>query len=162
MRHPHLTPDVAVCWRQAERTESPARAADVVGGRSNFPLLLEARVSYWEERLKTPTQRFGQTRSGKVICTYLTDDPTMVAESFTDFSSEDDFDAYALFQYLMMREVRRTGVSRENKQFTLWSVFHENRLTDADRAAQMKALSLVISIHIVNHGKGRADHFFRD
>jgi len=112
--------------------------------------------------LKTPTQRFGQTRSGKVICTYLTDDPTMVAESFTDFSSEDDFDAYALFQYLMMREVRRTGVSRENKQFTLWSVFHENRLTDADRAAQMKALSLVTNIHIVNHGKGRADHFFRD
>jgi len=135
--------------------------AHVVGGHSNFPLLLEVRIPYWGERLKTPTQRFGQTRSGKAICTYLTDDPTTVAESFKDFSSEDDFDAYALFQYLMMREVRRAGESEENKQFTLWSTFHEKRLTDADRAAKMKALLLVTSIHIVNHGKGRADRPFR-
>ena len=40
--------------------------------------------------------------------------------------------------------------------------FHEKRLADADKAAQMKALSLVISIHIVEYGKGRADRFFRD
>jgi len=112
--------------------------------------------------LKTPTQRFGQTRSGKVICTYLTDDPTTVAESFKDFSSEDDFDAYALFQHLMIREVRRAVETEDRGRFTMWSAFHEKRLADADKAAQMKALSLVTSIHIVEHGKGRADLFFRD
>ena len=111
--------------------------------------------------MKTPTQRFGQTRSGKAICTYLTDDPTTVDESFKDFTSDDDFDAYALFQYLMIREVRRGVGHVENKQFTIWSSFHENQLTVADRTVQMEALSLVISIHIVNHGKGRADHLFR-
>ena len=112
--------------------------------------------------MKAPRQRFGQTRSGMDICTYLTDDPTTVAEAFKDYSSEDDFDAYALFQHLIIREVRRAGESDENKRFALWSAFHEKRLTDAGKAAQMSALSLVTSIHIVKHGKGRADRFFRD
>ena len=112
--------------------------------------------------MKIPTQRFGQTRSGKVICTYLTDDPTTVAESFKDFSREDYFDAYALFQHLMIREVRRAVETEDRGRFTMWSAFHEKRLADADKAAQMKALSLVTSIHIVEHGKGRADRFFRD
>ena len=140
----------------------PTLPTHVVGGRSNFPLLLETRSSHWEEGLKTPTQRFGQTRSGKTICTYLTDDPTTVTESFKDYSSADDFDAYALFQYLMLREVRRAGESEEHRRFNIWSLFHEKRLTDAYKAAQMKALSLVTSIHVVKHGKGRADRFFRD
>jgi len=85
-----------------------------------------------------------------------------VAESFKSSSSEDDFDAYALFQYLMIREVRRAVATEDRGRFTMWSLFHEKRLTDADRTAQMKALSLVTSIHIVEHGKGRADRVFRD
>ena len=112
--------------------------------------------------MKTPTQRFGQTRSGKVICTYLTDDPTTVAEAFEDFSNEDDFDAYALFQHLMIREVRRAVETEDRGRFTMWSAFHEKRLADADKAAQMKALSLVTSIDVVHYGKRRADHFLVD
>lgn len=112
--------------------------------------------------MNTPAQRFGQTRSGKAICTYLTDDPSAEAESFKEFSREDDFDAYALFQYLIIRELRREGGAAENNRFALWSVFHEKRLGDQEKTAQMRALSLVTSIDVAKHGKCRADHFFRD
>ena len=112
--------------------------------------------------MKTPAQRFGQTRSGKSICTYLTDDPTTVADGFKDFTSADDFDAFALFQHLMTRAVRRTGESEHLGRFVTWSALHEKRLADADKAAQMSALSLVTSIQIAKHGMGRADRFFRD
>jgi len=111
--------------------------------------------------LKMPAQRFGQTRSGKAICTHLTDNPTTV-EHFKDFNSEDDFDAYALFQYLLIRELRRTNNCGAHRRYVTWALFHDNRLGDPEKAAQMSTLSLVTSIDIVKHGKSRADHFFRD
>ena len=111
--------------------------------------------------MKTPEQRFGQTRSGKAICTYITEDSTMMTEAFKDFSTKDDFDAYALFQHLLIRELRRAGESDEYQRYLRWSAFHEQRLGDQEKAAQMAALSLVISIDVAQHGKGRADHFFR-
>jgi len=112
------------------------------------------------ETLKIPPQRFGECRSGKPICTYLTDDLSERAELVKDFNDKDHFDAFALFQHLVRREIRRKSPhGNELQRFQSWSDLHYERISDT---AMKDGLSIITSLDIVKHGKGRADDFFRD
>jgi len=116
--------------------------------------------------VKVPVQRFGETRSGKAINTYSTDDPREIAEVLKDFAAEDDFDAFALFQHLVRRELPRgdceSQESADFQRFNIWSGVHNERLGPQARQAQMDILSLVTSIAVAEYGNSRADDLFRD
>ena len=116
--------------------------------------------------MEIPAQRFGETRSGKAICSYMTaatQDADTVAQLTADFSPSDYFDAMALFQYLAIRTLRRTSAdSRDLERYEWYYEFHFDRLTDEQMDEQKSALSLVTSIRVVQHGKSRADDLFVD
>ena len=82
--------------------------------------------------MKIPAQRFGETRSGKPICTYHTEDASARSALLKNFNVDDDFDAFALFQYLLLREVRRRPTnSHDVKRFQSWSDLHAQRIGGA-------------------------------
>jgi hypothetical protein len=113
--------------------------------------------------MKIPTQKFGETRSGKAICAYTTDDAATVAKLIADFSPSDYFDAMALFQYLAIRELRRNGRhTTDFHRYEWYEVYHAEALGKTNQYAQMRVLSLVTSFDIVDYGKSRADHLFVD
>ena len=113
--------------------------------------------------MKQPEQRLGSTRSGMIIRYHITDDTEELTKLTHNYRSEDHFDAYALFQFLLMRELSKYG--RESvhiKRYELHGRFHKNRLTRRERAYQMTALALTTIFDIVNFGKSRADPIFHD
>ncbi len=113
--------------------------------------------------MKIPSQRFGKTRSGKDISTYSSGDPALVASLVNDFSPSDSFDAMALFQYLLIRARRRAGEDSDDfRRMALHEQCHSQRLTRRELESEMRVLSLVTSIDMVQYGKGRADYFFID
>ena len=113
--------------------------------------------------MNIPTQRFGETRSGRAICTYTTEDAKIVADLTADFTPADRFDAMALLQYLAIRVLRRTGVDpREFGRYAWHATIHVNRMSQEDLEREMRALSLTTSFGVAKHGKSRADHLFID
>ena len=112
------------------------------------------------------SQRFGETRSGKAICTYTTattEDTGMVAQLVADFSPSDYFDAMALFQYLAIRALRRAGAaSGDLERYEWYYGFYFIRLSSEQIDEQMRGLSLVTSICVVKHGNSGADDLFVD
>lgn len=113
--------------------------------------------------MKIPAQRYGETRSGKAICTYTTDSPEEVMHLVADFSSADIFDAMALLQYLAIRLIRR--LSTHGNDFHRFEWYHGtylDRLSNEELQAEKCHLSLVTSFDITKYGQGRADHLFID
>ena len=113
--------------------------------------------------MKLPEQRLGSTRSGKLIRYLLTDDADELANLTKNYRSEDHFDAYALFQFLVMRELSRYGRdSIHVDRYDQLSQFHQERLSAQQIAAEMVGLSLTTIFDVVNFGKSRADPIFHD
>ena len=59
--------------------------------------------------MQLPEQRLGSTRSGKLIRYLITDDANELANLTLNYRSEDHFDANALFQFLVIKELSRLG-----------------------------------------------------
>ncbi len=60
--------------------------------------------------LKAGYLKVGMTRSGKDILVSFIEDAKLQVDAIVDgFSTEDVFDAYAVFEYFSIREYRRTG-----------------------------------------------------
>ena len=113
--------------------------------------------------MKIPAQRFGETRSGKPICTYHTEDASARSALLKNFNVDDDFDAFALFQYLLLREVRRRPTnSHDVKRFQSWSDLHAQRIGGAAFSILKVRLFIITSLDLVKYGKRRADRLFRD
>jgi len=113
--------------------------------------------------LHLPTQRFGETRSGKPICTYFAEDEASIAREIATFTVADSFDAHALFQHLLRREIRRSAPSADFlARFERHSLIHLRRMRTAEVVQEMQALSLITIVSVAEHGKSRADHIFLD
>jgi len=113
--------------------------------------------------MKIPAQRIGETRSGKRICTYHTEDASERSELLKDFNVHDDFDAFALFQYLLLREVKRGSAdSSDFQRFQSWSDLHAQRAGSTEVSILKAELSIITSLDLVKYGQRRADHIFRD
>ena len=54
--------------------------------------------------MKQPEQRLGSTRSGMIIRDHITDDINELTKLTRNYGADEHFDAYALFQFLLMRE----------------------------------------------------------
>ena len=93
----------------------------------------------------------------------LTDDANELANLTKNYRSEDHFDAYALFQCLVMRELSRYGRdSIHVERFDQLSYFHKNQLKVQESTAEMAKLSLTTIFDVVNFGNSRADPIFHD
>lgn len=113
--------------------------------------------------MHVPTQRFGETSGGKPICTYFTEDQASIAHEIATFTVADSFDAYALFQHLLRREIRRSVPSADFlARFERHSLIHLRRMKRAEVFQEMQALSLITIVNVAEHGKSRADHIFLD
>ena len=113
--------------------------------------------------MQLPEQRLGSTRSGKLIRYLLTDDAYELANLTQHYRSEDHFDAYALFQFLVMRELSRLGADSVHiVRYDQLGYFHKSQLSIQDIGAQMVGLYLTTIFDVVNFGKCRADPIFHD
>ena len=113
--------------------------------------------------MQLPELRLGSTRSGKLIRYLITYDTNELANLTLNYRSEDHFDAYALFQFLVMRELSRYGAdSIHVERFDQLSYFHKNQLNVQESTAEMAKLSLTTIFDVVNFGKSRADPIFHD
>ncbi len=113
--------------------------------------------------MKIPGLRFGETRSGVAICAYDVADPTEISSLLQDYGDEEHFDAWALFEHFLRRELRHPDYQTNDfVRFQLWSSIHKDAMSSSVRRGQMDALSLANIFALVQYGKSRADHFFRD
>jgi len=113
--------------------------------------------------MQHPEQRLGSTRSGKLIRYLLIEDAHELANLTHNYRSEDHFDAYALFQFLVMRELSRYGRdSIHVERYDQLSQFHQEQLSAQQIAAEMVGLYLSTIFDVVNFGKSRADPIFHD
>ena len=113
--------------------------------------------------MQLPELRLGSTRSGKLIRYLLTDDANELANLTQYYRSEDHFDAYALFQFLVMKELSRYGRAPIHvDRYDQLSQFHQEQLSAQQIAAEMVGLSLSTIFDVVNFGKSRADPIFQD
>ena len=107
------------------------------------------------------TQKIGVTRSLKAILQPINTDADNLAEITLDFTLADHFDAYALYQYLMARELATVG--RDSPRLELYDevgFFHSNRLGYEEIQSQMEILALATIFEVIEFGKGRADPIF--
>jgi len=111
----------------------------------------------------TATLKVGTARSGCQISTYITDDQSYIEAMIKCFSASDHFDAWAIFQRLAAREIRRgRQESNQYKEYRLHMDLHEAHLTDAFMAAERKHLGLHTSPDLVRFAVQLTDHIFLD
>ena len=107
--------------------------------------------------------QLGITRAGKPIAQPIKINGQSQIDNLQDYTSSDHFDAYALFQYLTSRELRRNGRGAPSIVMYLDATrFHLEKLPENDRLSEMKALSLITIFDILQFGKSLADSIFDD
>ena len=72
-------------------------------------LLLERCLNVECSVMKMPTLKVGTARSGLPICIFTTEDQCYIQSQLQILSPEDHFDAWAIFERLTVRELRRSG-----------------------------------------------------
>ena len=113
--------------------------------------------------MSSALQRLGLTRSNKVICQPFEIDQESFAEVTRDYSKSDHFDAYALFQFLIGRELRRHGrTSKSIVKYSALGNLHWIELSIEEFTQEMRSLSLTTIFDIAKHGRSRSDHIFHD
>jgi hypothetical protein len=108
-------------------------------------------------------QKIGTGRSGKLICTFTTDDWTVIAQQVASYRSEDHFDSWVVFERLTVREVRRLGeTSAEYSRYLRYAKFHAESITDEFIEAEKLRLGLVTSPDLVRFAAKLTEDVFLD
>jgi len=107
------------------------------------------------------TQHVGVTRSSKAILQPIKTDSNNLKEITLEYSMRDHFDAYAVFQYLLSRELANIGRdSPRIEVFNEVSYFHSRQLGLKEILAQMNSLELTTIFDVIDFGKSRVDAIF--
>jgi hypothetical protein len=107
-------------------------------------------------------QKLGTTRSSKPILQPVNIDSETLKDMTSDYELGDHFDAYAVYQYLLARELATLG--RDSPRLKVYDVigrFHRDRVEKVEIHAQMTALSLTTIFDVIKFGQSRADPFFQ-
>ena len=110
-------------------------------------------------------QHVGVTRSGKSIQAPIFSDEQQIEipEACESYTMADHFDAYAVFEYLLSRELRRRPANkRAMKTYENMSFGHDSKLRPNWREAECLALGLPPIFAILEHGKSLTDRIFKD
>jgi len=112
--------------------------------------------------MKDFNQKLGLTRSFKPILQPINFDTSAVEAITVDYNPADHFDAYALFQYLISREVASIGTgSTRIDVYDVIGRLHRERLGTKEFLFQMSGLNLATIFDIIKFGQSRADPVFK-
>jgi len=115
--------------------------------------------------MKEATQHVGLTRSGKAVhLLFATDEqPAELPATCSRYAPADHFDAYAVFEYLLSRELRRSpSDTRMVRIYQGLSARHKAKIDDDWRTAERLALGLATIFQVLEHGKALTDRLFHD
>jgi hypothetical protein len=110
-------------------------------------------------------QHVGVTRTGKAVQLPLFNDEQQpdLPSVCAFYRPADHFDAYAVFEYLLSRELSRCPSDpRMLKIYQSMSFRHSSMLGAAWLQAERLALGLATIFDVLQHGKGLADRIFKD
>jgi len=110
-------------------------------------------------------QHVGVTRSGKAIqVAIFSDEPKPeLPPACGLYTLTDHFDAYAVFEYLLSRELsRRTVDARALELYGSMSTAHNSKLDRDWKQAERLDLGLATIFNVLEHGKSLADRVFQD
>ena len=114
-------------------------------------------------RVQIPTQKIGTTRSGLVIYTFTTDDWDLDRQQTKDYKAEDHFDAWVIFERLIVRELRRLGdKTADYSRFFRYSDFHWEIITPEFIQAEKLRLGLATSPDLVRFAAKLTEDVFLD
>ena len=109
-----------------------------------------------------PSRHFGNTRTGKKICSYETADLGYIDSQTVDFNEHDYFDGFCLFQLFLIKAVRQYGeFSEEVEEMEYMAEYHRTKISDEFVAKEKTSLAIVTSIDICKHGESCIKHVFR-
>ena len=113
--------------------------------------------------MSSALQKLGLTRSNKSIYQPIEINYESFAELTRDYSKSDHFDAYALCQFLIGRELRRHGrASKSIGKYNALGHFHLFAISKEEFKREMRSLSLTTIFDIAKHGRSCSDHIFHD
>ena len=110
-------------------------------------------------------QHVGVTRSGKAIqVPIFSDEPKRELPSECGlYTLADHFDAYAVFEYLLSRELsRRTVDARALELYESMCTAHNSKLDRDGKQAERLDLGLATIFDVLEHGKSLTDRVFKD
>jgi hypothetical protein len=110
-------------------------------------------------------QHVGVTRSGKAIqVPIFSDEPKPELPAACGlYTLGDHFDAYAVFEYLISRELsRRTSDARALEFYHSMSTAHYSKLDRDWNQAERLDLGLATIFNVLEYGKRLADRVFKD
>jgi len=106
-------------------------------------------------------QKLGTSRSSKPILQPVNIDSETLKDMTPDYELGDHFDAYAVYQYLLSRELATVGRdSPRLEDYNKVSDFHYERLGTMEFESQKRSLSLATIFDVIEFGKCRADPIF--
>jgi hypothetical protein len=104
--------------------------------------------------MKVSAQLFGSTRSGKPIYAFPSDETTLVEEHLKSFTRSDLFDAHALFEFQIQREISRDEPNTSLiEMFEGYSNLFFLRLTEQEYKKEKEDLNLVTIFDVIHHGR---------
>jgi len=108
-------------------------------------------------------QEVGTTRSLKAIRQPTDIDNKTLAELTVAYGPDDHFDAYAVFQYLISREMQSNNANNDNSDripiYNRISIFHESKLGRHEMKHQKEVLKLTTIFDVINFGYSRSHAF---
>ena len=110
-------------------------------------------------------QHVGVTRSGRAVqVPIFSDEPQPeLPPACALYTPADHFDAYAVFEYLISRELsRRTVDARMLDLYERMSNAHNSKVNRDWTQVERLALGLVTIFNVLEHGKSLADRVFKD
>jgi len=111
------------------------------------------------------TQHIGVTRSGKAVQVPVFSDEQQaeLPAECALYTPADHLDAYAVFEYLISRELSRGPTdARAMDMYQSMSSGHNLKIDSNWRRAECLALGLATIFDILEHGKGLTDRVFKD
>jgi len=103
-------------------------------------------------------QRVGITRSSKAILQPVNIDDKTLAALTSDYDPNDHFDAYALYQYLLSRELAALGLdSTRISLYDAIATFHWERVGKRETDRLKASLGLATIFDLINFGYGRSN-----
>ena len=110
-----------------------------------------------------PERYLADSRDNKRICVYATNNVEYIKGRISDHGERDSFDSYCIFQFQIIRAIRRYGEgSPDAEVMEFMSNIHLEKMSSEFFAKEMALLSLVTSIDIVRHGESLCKQFLRE
>jgi len=113
--------------------------------------------------MTTASLKAGTARSGRAICTYATTNRSHIETLIQDCTEAEHFDAWAIFQRLAAREIRRRGQhSDQLMEYQMLTELHREHLTDLFIEDEKGRLGLATSPDLVRFARQLTEDIFRD